>query len=95
MTHLEEVLQLPDHFPFMCLNFILAKLHLVDVGNLVDHSFVSVGKVKHIISCIPVSADVMGHHLCIKGEGLKYPVPLRKGNSARVFYCESEFANLS
>ncbi len=88
-------MQFLDHFPFVCLDFILMELYLTDVSDLVDCLFVPVGKVKHIISCIPASADIMGHHLCIEGKRVKYPVSLRKGNSARVFYCESKFANLS
>jgi hypothetical protein len=93
-AHLKEVSQLPDYFPFVCLNFILTKFHLTDVSDLVDHLFVLVGEVKHIISGIPASTNIMGHHPCIKGEGLKYLVPLRKCESTRILYCKGKFANL-
>jgi hypothetical protein len=67
------------------------KFHLMDVSDLVNCLFVLVGEVKHIISGIPASTNVMGHHLCVKEKGLKYLVLLRKCESTRILYCKGKF----
>jgi len=62
-----------DDVPFMWLDLVVLQLHIASVSNLVNCILIFIDKVKHIIGSIPMSLDIMWHHmLLLDGNPTKY-----------------------
>ena len=52
------------------------------------------GKLDHVISRIPVSGHILGHHVWLKRKGVKNLIPSRKDNGRGIFHGQGNASKL-